>query len=134
MHIMNDRVRIYELARKMSLENQLLIDAFRELGYDVKSHSSTVDAHAVGLVIAHIGKKKQSKPAAEPKVTAAPKPTAGHTKSTSRPAQPPIPVVKPRVLARYRPVPQPLLEGEVSAEPASQSQPTTLPTPASAGS
>ena len=52
---MNDRVRIYELARQMGLENEEVITAMRELGYDVKSHSSTIDKTAVGLLIQHIG-------------------------------------------------------------------------------
>ena len=55
---MDDRVRIYELARQMNIQNQDIITALRELGYDIKSHSSTVDANAVGLLIAALGKKK----------------------------------------------------------------------------
>jgi translation initiation factor IF-2 len=122
---MNDRVRIYELARKMNLENQVLIDAFRELGYDVKSHSSTVDAHAVGLVIAHIGKKKQAPAPAETKSATAVKPAGSGAKSAAKAPPPAAPVVKPRVLARYRREPQP----EV-VEPAAE--PTATP-PAVAG-
>ncbi len=54
---MNDRVRVYELARQMNLENGDIITALRELGYDIKSHSSTIDASTVGLLISHLGKK-----------------------------------------------------------------------------
>lgn len=107
---MDDRVRIYELARQMNLSNQDVITGFRELGYDIKSHSSTVDRQAVGLFIAHVNKKKQPKePAAK---------TGKTTGSTAKaPAAkvmpgPPAPPVKPRVLARYRPTPvgEPTLE------------------------
>src|SRR6185437_4375033 len=102
---MSDRVRIYELARKMNLPAPVLIDACRELGYDVKSHSSTIDGHVVGLVIAHLGKKKQAPEKAEPKTSAptAKPPAASGTRAAAKAAAaPPPPVVKPRVLARYR--------------------------------
>ncbi len=97
---MDDRVRIYELARQMNLTNQDVITGFRELGYDIKSHSSTVDRQAVGLFIAHVNKKKQPKEQAKPASTA--------SKSGAKPAAkgvsaPPAPAVKPRVLARYKP-------------------------------
>lgn len=90
---MDDRVRIYELARQMNLPSPEVITALRELGYDVKSHSSTVDKQAVGQLINHLGKKKQ-KP--EPVKPAAAKPGA-------KPSPTPAPVVKPRVIGRYRP-------------------------------
>ena len=111
---MNDRVRIYELARKMSLDNQVLINAARELGYDIKSHSSTLDSHAVGLIISHLGKKKAQEEAAQ-QATATKTATkaATGTKSTKAAAAPPPPPVKPRVLARYR-------RPDPAAEPAEQ--------------
>ncbi len=56
---MDDRVRIYDLARRMNVPNQDVIVALRELGYDVKSHSSTVDAAAVKLLIATQKKQKE---------------------------------------------------------------------------
>ena len=55
---MNERIRIYELARQMNLPNQDLITALRELGYDVKSHSSTIEGNVVGMLITALGKKK----------------------------------------------------------------------------
>ncbi len=120
---MSERVRIYELARKMNLPAPTLIDACRELGYDVKSHSSTIDGHVVGLVIAHLGKKKQAPEKPEPKAAAAAAaapakaPATGASKASAKTVAPPPPVVKPRVLARYRrePVVEP---GDVVAEPA----------------
>jgi translation initiation factor IF-2 len=122
---MSDRVRIYELARKMNLPAPTLIDACRELGYDVKSHSSTIDGHVVGLVIAHLGKKKQAPEKPEPKAAAAPAAkasTTGTTKTAAKTAAPPAPVVKPRVLARYRK--EPVVEAaEVVVEPPVQAPP-----------
>ncbi|MBL8083072.1 MAG: translation initiation factor IF-2 [Candidatus Obscuribacter sp.] len=116
---MDDRVRIYELARKMNLANQDIITTLRELGYDIKSHSSTIDKQAVGQLIAAIDKKKKgaeeakakgSKNVAKAPVTApAGKPAAkttigGSAKGQAKLPPPPEPVVvKPRVLSRYRP-------------------------------
>ncbi len=108
---MDDRVRVYELARQMNLTNQDIITGLRELGYDIKSHSSTVDKPAVGLLISHLGKKKQaqeSKPAAS-------KGTGAKASAAKTPAAPPPPVVKPRVLNRYRPTPA-VVPGETPPE------------------
>ncbi|MBX9695098.1 MAG: translation initiation factor IF-2, partial [Cyanobacteria bacterium] len=92
---MDDRVRIYELSRKMNIPNQDIITTLRELGYDVKSHSSTVDSNAVGLLIAALGKKAEAAS------------DDGKPKKTGLASKVPPPPekkdkVKPRVLSRYR--------------------------------
>ncbi|MBS2001809.1 MAG: translation initiation factor IF-2 [Candidatus Obscuribacterales bacterium] len=101
---MNDRVRVYELARQMNIPNEDVITTLRELGHDIKSHSSTVDKVAVGQLISALNKKKQQPEKAETKAKGAK--TAGATGATKAaakaPVAPPPPVVKPRVLARYR--------------------------------
>jgi len=131
---MNDRVRVYELARKMNLDNQVVINALRELGYDVKSHSSTIDAQAVGLLIAHIGKKKEpAKPEAKSilsPTTKAPGPTSKSSASKAAAAAPPAPVQKPRVLARYRREPVVETPTEQTAEPAPVAAIAPTPEPA----
>jgi translation initiation factor IF-2 len=123
---MDDRVRIYELARRMNIQNQDIITTLRELGYDIKSHSSTVDANAVGLLIAALGKKKEQEKAKPAK--------AQSGKSVSKAAPPPTPVVvKPRVLSRYRPVPvvAPGTEPAAEATPgATAAHPAASPTSA----
>jgi translation initiation factor IF-2 len=123
---MNDRVRIYELARKMNLPNEDLITACRELGYDIKSHSSTIDAQQVGLVIAHLNKRKKGEPSkTEAKNIVSPttaKPASSTTKTTpakAAAAAPAAPPQKPRVLARYRREPLP----EAGAEPTQEQAP-----------
>lgn len=118
---MNDRVRIYELARQMNIPNQDIIDTLRELGYDIKSHSSTIDGHVVGLLIAALGKKKkQEKSGVKPVINKAAKPAA-------KAAPPPEPViVKPRVLSRRKPTPPPGTE----LPPAEPVVPVTTPIPA----
>ena len=136
---MDDRVRIYELARKMNLANQDIITTLRELGYDIKSHSSTIDKQAVGQLIAAIDKKKKgaeeakakgSKNVAKAPVTApAGKPAAkttigGSAKGQAKLPPPPEPVVvKPRVLSRYRPE-RPL--SETAGTEAGHPQPGTV--------
>ncbi len=85
----------------MNLSNPDLITALRELGYDVKSHSSTVEASVVGLLINHLGKKKvstetvQAKPSAPKEMKPMPKPVTSEL---------PPPLTKPRVLGRYKKV------------------------------
>ncbi|MCA0314007.1 MAG: translation initiation factor IF-2 [Candidatus Melainabacteria bacterium] len=103
---MDDRVRIYELARKMNISNQDIITTLRELGYDIKSHSSTIDKHAVGQLIAAIDKKKKGGDDKKTAKAGKPqdKPAAGAAKASKiLPPPEPAPVVKPRVLSRYRP-------------------------------
>ena len=103
---MNDRVRIYELAKQMNKPAQVVIDDLRELGYDIKSHSSTVDKAAVGLLIHHQTKKeKEQKPqdkAAKPAKSSSSSSTSTSKTLPKSPPPPPAPVVKPRVLNRYR--------------------------------
>ena len=123
---MDDRVRIYELARRMNVPNGDVITVLRELGYDIKSHSSTIDKTAVGLLIAAIDKKKQ-KAENDPKgkAKAAPVTTPSKSPAAKAPAKLPPPpepvVVKPRVpgplssrknrkpMAKRAPLPAPLI-------------------------
>jgi translation initiation factor IF-2 len=116
--MMEDRIRIYELAKRMNVPNQDVITALRELGYDVKSHSSTIDAAAVNLLIAKQSKKKEkkAKTKADKELSqikpSQPAKAAAQTKIVEKapakvipPQAPPPPLVKPRVLSRYRKVP-----------------------------
>lgn len=112
---MDDRVRIYELARKMNVPNQDVITILRELGYDVKSHSSTIDKNAVGAVIAAMNKKSQAaEPAAKDK-KALPKVSSKVPPLPEKKA----PAVKPRVLSRYK-KPDPVAEGQEPADASGQ--------------
>lgn len=125
---MDDRKRIYELARQMNLSNQVIIDALRELGYDIKSHSSTVDKQAIGLLIAHLGKKKDAPAKSAGKSTAGSTaaPGGGASKApAAKAAAPATPPVKPRVLNRYRPTPIAPAEPVVEQAPAAAAAETT---------
>ncbi len=103
---MEERVRVYELAKKMNISNQEVITALRELNYDVKSHSSTVDSNAIKPLIELIKKKGVADAAAEAQKTAkAPaKAKGGGIPQIKLPPPPPEKKVeaKPRVLARYK--------------------------------
>jgi len=141
---MDDRIRIYELAKRMNIPNQDIILVLRELGYDVKSHSSTIDAAAVNLLIAKLTKKKEKKTKTKAdkelsqiKPTAQAKPIVHDTKPTVHEAKtvvqkkpiekpaaakvaspPPPPSVKPRVLSRYKKVIVPAEGATEIVEPA----------------
>ncbi len=134
---MEDRIRIYELAKRMNIPNQDIITALRELGYDVKSHSSTIDAAAMNLLIAKLSKKKEKEKdkKAKPKVekelsqikTAPIKQVVETNKTQTKQDKatakvqvievPPPPSVKPRVLSRYKKVIVPSETPGETAEP-----------------
>src|ERR1700686_512032 len=117
---MNDRVRIYDLARQMNLENQVVIDALREMGYDIKSHSSSIDSHFVSLLVAALTKKKQSGTTTPKTRRTSSKSAEEKPEKTARAAAPvkieppPLPV-KPRVLSRRKPTPVVPPAGEFAA-------------------
>ena len=48
------KVRVYELAKELSMENKVLVDLIRELGIEVKSHSSSLTDENVSLFVSHI--------------------------------------------------------------------------------
>ncbi len=124
---MEERVRIYELSRKMNIPNQDIIQTLRELGYDVKSHSSTVDGNAVGLLIAALGKKKEDSDDASKKAPKT-KATAKTTLNVPPPPEKKKDKPKPRVLNRYRKKPEtPEGEGLDPAAAAETSQGPGLP-------
>lgn len=123
---MDDRVRIYELARKMNIPNQDIITVLRELGHDVKSHSSTIDKNVVGQVIAAIGKKGQAADPAAKDKKAAPKASSKVPPLPEKKA----PVVKPRVLNRYK-KPEPVAEGSEPADTAGAAAAPASGTPGS---
>ncbi|MDX2106982.1 MAG: translation initiation factor IF-2 [Candidatus Melainabacteria bacterium] len=104
---MEERVRVYELAKKMNISNQEVITALRELGYDVKSHSSTVDGNAIKPLIEQIKKKASVEALAETQKAAAKGPVkakgGGIPQAKIAPPPPEKKVeAKPRVLARYK--------------------------------
>src|SRR5262245_54382288 len=98
------KIRVYELARELGVENQVVLDLAEELKIGVKSHSSSIDdpsadrvrrlADSKGLRGEPIvdepkpkaaPKKAKPEPAAEPAVA----PAAGRPRPVRGPARPP---------------------------------------------
>jgi translation initiation factor IF-2 len=44
------KIRVYELAKELQLENKALVDLIREMGLDIKSHSSSLSDEEVSLI------------------------------------------------------------------------------------
>jgi translation initiation factor IF-2 len=109
----------------MNIPNQDVINVARELGYDIKSHSSTIDKTAVGLVIAKLDKNKKGEAEAKGKGKAAAAAKAPAVKAAPAKIAPPPPPepekVKPRVLSRYRPEKPPGEGGDTGPAPGSGS-------------
>ena len=62
---MNNKVRIYDLAKKLKKSNKELIAVLQELGVTVKSHSSSIDeetAQAVENIIAESSSAQKKSP------------------------------------------------------------------------
>ncbi|HZJ08241.1 MAG TPA: translation initiation factor IF-2 N-terminal domain-containing protein, partial [Trueperaceae bacterium] len=76
---MSDKVRIYQLARELEVENSELLARLDELGVEYKSVSSTLDAETADTVkqlFDTAAAKPGAKPAARPAATASATPAA----------------------------------------------------------
>ena len=55
------KIRVYELARDLNLENKILLDKLNDLDISVKSHMSALDDDTVAIVRQQLfGKKEES--------------------------------------------------------------------------
>ncbi|HMK66873.1 MAG TPA: translation initiation factor IF-2 [Thermodesulfobacteriota bacterium] len=48
------KIRVYELAKELQMENKVLVDLAREMGIDIKSHSSSISDEEVSLIKGHL--------------------------------------------------------------------------------
>jgi translation initiation factor IF-2 len=48
------KIRVYELAKELQMENKVLVDLVREMGIDIKSHSSSISDEEVSLIKGHL--------------------------------------------------------------------------------
>jgi len=48
------KIRVYELAKELQMENKVLVDLIREMGVEIKSHSSSLTDEEVSLIKGHI--------------------------------------------------------------------------------
>jgi translation initiation factor IF-2 len=52
------KMRVYELAKELEMENKVLVDAIREMSIEVKSHSSSLSDEEVALIKGHLSGTK----------------------------------------------------------------------------
>ncbi len=48
------KIRVYELAKELQMENKVLVDLIRELGIEIKSHSSSLTDEQISLIKGHL--------------------------------------------------------------------------------
>jgi len=78
------RIRLYALAKELGVDNKSLVAKCKELGFEVKSHSSTIDEAQAAQVRAALGASAK----AAPKAPAAPGAAAPARKPPAAPAKP----------------------------------------------
>jgi translation initiation factor IF-2 len=140
-------MRVYELAKKLGMENRVLIPELKKMGASVSSHSSTLDDEIVRKVLDKFGSKCKSQGTGvegEPGAKSGEQPSHGKTMAAVRSQiveEPPKPD-KRRILIKRKKedepaevsVPAPIVEGERSAQPASLiSAPPSVEHPGSGG-
>jgi translation initiation factor IF-2 len=52
------KMRVYELAKELEMENKVLVDAIRKMNIEVKSHSSSISDEEVALIKGHLSGTK----------------------------------------------------------------------------
>jgi translation initiation factor IF-2 len=52
------KMRVYELAKELEMDNKVLVDALREMNIEVKSHSSSLSEAEVSLIRGHLSGTK----------------------------------------------------------------------------
>ncbi|MBW3536394.1 MAG: translation initiation factor IF-2 [Actinobacteria bacterium] len=149
---MPKKIRVYELARELGMENKEALDLCLALGIGVKSHSSSVEdaqadrvrrkAEREGLIREPIPEPEAKPAAKEPEPTpAAPEPTPAESAPKPRlvrsaPTPPPPPPVQPSEApaqpAPERPRPEPAERPAPSAPPQPSSAPPQRPAPSPA--
>ncbi|HJR77067.1 MAG TPA: translation initiation factor IF-2 [Nitrospiraceae bacterium] len=77
-------MRVYELAKKLGMENRDLIPELKRLGIAVASHSSTLDDEAARLAFEKIGPKVKS---SKPEESGSSPDVSGHGHEVKRPAK-----------------------------------------------
>ncbi len=104
------KIRVYELARELGVENHVVIELAEELKIGVKSHSSSIDdpsADRVRRLADSRGLRREPEPEPVPEVVAAPEPAPVPAPPAPEPARPaatePVAPVEP-----VAPAPEPI--------------------------
>jgi translation initiation factor IF-2 len=122
-------IRIYELAKELSLDSKELVELVKRLGFPVKNHMSAIDLEAAGKVRQSLAPKAEPKKHAEPRKHA-PAETGKHV-----PAEKPAatkkhaPAGKPAETRKHAPTEKPAETGK-HATPAAKSPEVRKPAPA----
>ena len=141
------KIRVYELARELGVDNAIVVDLANELKIGVKSHSSSIDepsADRVRRLADTRGLKQEPKPEAEPEpkpkapakakgAAKAAKPKVEEEEAAPTPAPEPEPVEEKPAVVRsthrvVRSTPAPVAPPPV-AEPRAEPRPTPTPAP-----
>ncbi len=122
------KVRVYELAKKLGLENKKFVEDLGKEGIEVKSHMSTVDEETADLIItlfsqgeAAPAKKPEKKEAAAPKAKKAP-PKKEKAAPPEKKAAPPK-VQKDEKTPKKKPAPKAPVAAEKPAPPKEEALP-----------
>lgn len=88
--------RLNEIARELGLTSKEVVAKAQELGFDVKSHASTVDEAGAQKIAAGLGKKSAPKAEAPAPIADKPAPQVEKTAPVEKPAaEKPVEAVKP---------------------------------------
>ena len=118
------KLRVYQLARELNLDNSEIIRELQHMGVPVTSHSNTVEDRLADAL------RKKLSPVEEPATAAAPTPVEEVKVEAPRAEPPPVPA--PPELARVEAKAEPKVEGKAPAapvEPAAAPPPTTPKVP-----
>jgi translation initiation factor IF-2 len=106
---MSDKIRIYQLAKEIGVENKDLLSKLDEMGVEYKSHSSTLDHETAEIIKSLLGNAAKTNVVSSE--VEAPKVVENNARATVPPvARAPEPVIQPK--ANSAPV-----ETEVQAKP-----------------
>ncbi|MFN4260124.1 MAG: translation initiation factor IF-2 N-terminal domain-containing protein, partial [Gemmataceae bacterium] len=134
-----DKVRVYELARKLNVETKDLLDMCKQAGLDVKNQLSSLDPEQRDAIEELVKRGGQVAVQAAPSATATlpevssrvrnlnarPRPAPRSTPTTVKPA-PPTPVVESpvtKVEPSAKPVASPVSKPAVESKPPVESKP-----------
>ena len=95
---MNNKIRIYDLAKKLHKSNKELIAVLQELGVTVKSHSSSIDedtAQAVENLLTESKPQQKPTPKSQPKPAPANSPKPQNSEAPKNKPQPQPQTPKP---------------------------------------
>ncbi len=131
------KIRIYELAKKLGLENKKFVDELGKEGIEVKSHMSTVDEETAELIMtlfsqgeAAPAKKPREKTAPSPKAKkAAPQKKKAAPPEAKKEEAPPVPEPKKEKPARKKRASKAAAAAEKSAEVAEVEEEAAPPPP-----